>query len=378
MSRTGPVGVGLIGSGMISDQYLSSFAQMPDIRVVAIGDMNTERAAAQAEKYGIATSGDAASVLRNDDVEIVINLTIPAAHVEVSTAALEAGKHVWSEKPIGIEREAARGLVDLADERELLLGVAPDTVLGPNVQTAKRAIEQGVIGTPLSATTLVQSQGPDWFHPDPEFLFAKGAGPLFDIGPYYFTALVQLLGPIAEVVAVGTKASETRMIRSGPRAGTEFPVEVPTHLAVTSVFEGGQPASSTLSTDTAKFRPGVFEINGSEGSLVLGDPNYFGDMPIKLYRPVADFLKDAPSQQAERIAEQGPVSGRGVGALTMARTIRGADLHVATGHVGYHVLDAMVSIEESVSRREFVTVESTLEPIPALPEDFDPFQATLA
>jgi predicted dehydrogenase len=379
MTRTGRVGVGLIGAGMISNQYLTNLSQYPDIEVVAVGDMNADRAAAQAAAFGVAKSGDAASILADDDVEIVINLTIPAAHVEVSTAALEAGKHVWSEKPIGIDRTAAKGLVELANERGLLLGIAPDTVLGPRWQTAKRAIQAGVIGTPLTATTAFQSQGPDWFHPDPEFLFAQGAGPLFDMGPYYLSALVHLLGPLTQVVAVGTKAWETRTIRTGPRAGTAFPVEVPTHLTVISRLANGEAASSLMSTDTALHRHGVFEINGTEGTLVLGDPNYFGGGTLKLYRPVTEFTDGGLSQEPEILAEEGPLSGRGVGALTMARTLRsGGDLHIATGEVGYHVLDAMTSIEESVERQAFVDLESTVAPIPALPADFDPFAATLS
>ena len=378
MSRTGPVGIGLIGAGMISDQYLTNLIRYPDVRVVRVGDLDPDRAAAQAQKYGIPRSGTAESVLADDEVEIVINLTIPAAHVAVSTAALQAGKHVWSEKPIGIERDSAAGLVELAQQQDLLLGIAPDTVLGPLWQTAKRAIQAGVIGTPLSAVTSFQSQGPDWFHPGPEFLFAKGAGPLFDIGPYYLSALVQLLGPVDQVIAVGTKAHEVRTIRTGPRAGTEFSVEVPTHISVISTLAGNISASSLMSTDTPLYRHGVFEINGTEGTLVLGDPNYFGGTPIKLYRPLLEIVDGKVEQQPEILAEQGPVSGRGVGALTMARTIRGADLHVATGELGYHVLDVMASIEESIEQRAFVDITSTVAPIPALPADFDPHQSTIA
>jgi predicted dehydrogenase len=376
MSTSGPVGVGVVGAGMISDQYLTSLTQYPDVNVVTIGDLDTDRAAAQAAKYGVAQSGTAQSVLANDEVEIVVNLTIPAAHVEVSTAALNAGKHVWSEKPIGIDRDAASGLVDLASERGLLLGVAPDTVLGPSWQTAKRAIQAGIIGKPLSAVTSFQSQGPDWFHPGPEFLFAKGAGPLFDIGPYYLSALVHLLGPITQVVAMGTKAHEVRTIRTGPRAGTEFPVEVPTHISVISTLGGDVSVSSLMSTDTPLFRHGVFEINGTEGTIVLGDPNYFGGTPIKLYRPLQDITRGF-EQEPEIIAEEGPLSGRGVGTLTMARTIRGGDLHVATGELGYHVLDTMVSIEESIEDHAFVDIASTITTIPALAADFDPFKPTL-
>jgi len=376
MSRTGKVGVGIIGAGMISDQYLTHLTRYPDVEVLTIADLDTDRAATQASQYGIATSGGVESVLGNDDIEIVVNLTIPAAHVEVSTAALQAGKHVWSEKPIGIDRESAKGLVDLAAERGLLLGVAPDTVLGPGWQSAKRAIQAGVIGKPLSAVTSFQSQGPDWFHPGPEFLFAKGAGPLFDIGPYYLSALVHLLGPISEVIAVGAKAHEVRTIRTGPRAGTEFPVEVPTHINVISTLAGGVSASSLMSTDTALFRHGVFEINGTDATMVLGDPNYFGGTPIKVYRPIPDITKGL-EQDPEILPEEGKLSGRGIGVLTMARTIRGTDLHVATGELGYHVLDAMASIEDSIERRAFVDIASTVASIPALPADFDPFAETI-
>ena len=376
MTRSGPVGVGVIGAGMISDQYLSNLLLYPDTRVVAVGDVDTNRAAAQATKYGLAHSGDAASVLANDEVEIVVNLTIPAAHVEVSTAALNAGKHVWSEKPIGSNRNSAQTLLDLASERGLLLGVAPDTVLGPGWQSAKRAIRAGIIGKPLSAVTSFQSQGAEWFHPGPEFLYAKGAGPLLDLGPYYLSALVHLLGPITQVVAVGAQAHPVRTIRTGPRAGAQFPVEVSTHISVTSVLADGETASSLMSTDTALFRHGVFEINGTEGTLVLGDPNFFGGSPIKLYRPLQN-LTEGLEQEPEIIPEEGKPLGRGVGALAMARTIRGADLHVATGEVGYHVLDTMVSIEESIERRAFVGVDSTIPPIAPLPADFDALSATL-
>jgi predicted dehydrogenase len=362
----------LIGVGMVSDQYLAGLARYPDVKVVAIGGRNVARAAAQAARYHVPAAGGVASVLAYEGVEIVVNLTSPAAHVEVSAAALEAGKHVWSEKPIGLERASAKALVALADERGLLLGVAPDTLLGPHWQTAKRAVQAGVIGTPLSATTVFQGQGPDWFHPSPEFLFAKGGGPLFDNGPYHLSALVDLLGPIAEVVAMGTRAQPGRSVRVGPRAGTEFPVKVPTHLAVTAAFEGGATASSVMSFDTPKFTLGAFEVNGTEGTIVLGAPNLYSGMPIRVYRR----WTESPAtfeQEFETIPEQGPLSTRGVGVLAMARALRGHDLHVATGRVAYHVLDAMVAIEESAERREFVKVISTAGPIPALPPDFDPF-----
>ncbi len=378
MTRTGRVGVGFIGAGMISEQYLTNLTTFPDVEVVRIGDIDTARAAESAAKWGVPASGTGEDVLADPDVEIVVNLTLPATHVEVSTAALRAGKHVWSEKPIGVDRESAAGLVALADELGLRLGIAPDTVLGTGWQTTKRAIEAGVIGTPLTAVTSMQWQGPDVFHPNASFLYAKGAGPLFDIGPYYFTALVHLLGPVESVVATGSRSRETRQLVVGPNAGQEFPVEVPTHVSVLTSFEQGGNAQSLLSFDTPLFRHGVFEVNGTEGTIVLPDPNTFGGgHPIRIARPLGKDVSFPFEQDWETLSDEEPTVGRGLGVLDMARAIRGGGSHVATGEVGYHVLDTMVAVEESIARRAFVPVASTVAPIASLPEDFDPLAATL-
>ncbi|MCS6524024.1 Gfo/Idh/MocA family oxidoreductase [Curtobacterium sp. Csp1] len=378
MTRTGRVGVGFIGAGMISEQYLTNLTTFPDVEVVRIGDIDTARAAESAAKWGVPASGSGEDVLADPDVEIVVNLTLPATHVEVSTAALRAGKHVWSEKPIGVDRESAAGLVALADELGLRLGIAPDTVLGTGWQTAKRAIEAGAIGTPLTAVTSMQWQGPDVFHPNASFLYAKGAGPLFDIGPYYFTALVHLLGPVESVVATGSRSRETRQLVVGPNAGQEFPVEVPTHVSVLTSFERGGNAQSLLSFDTPLFRHGVFEVNGTEGTIVLPDPNTFGGgHPIRIARPLGTDVSFPFEQDWETLSDEEPTVGRGLGVLDMARAIRGGGSHVATGEVGYHVLDTMVAVEESIARRAFVPVASTVAPIASLPEDFDPLAATL-
>jgi predicted dehydrogenase len=378
MTRTGRVGIGFIGAGMISEQYLANLTTFPDVEVVRIGDIDTERAAASAAKWGVPASGTGDEVLADPDVEIVINLTLPATHVEVSTQALRAGKHVWSEKPIGVDRASAASLVALADELGLKLGIAPDTVLGPGWQTAKRAIESGAIGTPLTAVTSMQWQGPDVFHPNASFLYAKGAGPLFDIGPYYFTALVHLLGPVESVVATGSKSRETRQLVVGPNAGDEFPVEVPTHVSVLTSFEQGGNAQSLLSFDTPLFRHGVFEVNGTEGTIVLPDPNTFGGgHPIRIARPITADASFPFSQDFDVLLDEEPTVGRGLGVLDMARAIRGGGEHIATGEVGYHVLDTMVAVEESIAARSFIEVESTVAPIASLPEDFDPLAATL-
>ena len=182
MAASGPVGVGFIGTGMISDTYLENLTSFPDVRVVILGDLDQQRARAQAEKYDVPQWGSSEDVLAHPDVEIIVNLTIPAAHAQVASEAIAAGKHVWSEKPISVDRASGRALLEQAESAGLLVGVAPDTMLGQGVQTARRAIAHGDIGVPMSAQTVMQYPGPDIFHPNPEFLFARGAGPLFDMG----------------------------------------------------------------------------------------------------------------------------------------------------------------------------------------------------
>jgi len=369
----GVVGIGLIGAGNISDTYLENLGSFPDVEVLIVGDLDTERAAAQAAKHGVPASGSAADVLAHPGVEIVINLTIPAVHAEVSSAIIAAGKHVWSEKPIAIERASALALLEQADAAGLRVGIAPDTVLGPGVQTAKRAIERGDIGRPLFAQTTMQWQGPEIFHPNPAFLFAKGAGPLFDMGPYYFSTLVHIFGPVAAVAAMGLKATDDRTILVGPDTGSTFPVEVPSTITVLAQFEGGGQSQSLLSTDSPLRRHGVVEISGTEGTITLPDPNTFSGRTA-IIRP----LTEAGGEQSwTEVLEEGTVVGRGLGVLDMARAIRTGRAHRATGELGYHVLDTMMAAEESAERREFVTVHSTVAPIEAMPIDFDPFARTV-
>lgn len=375
MSRNGAVGVGLIGTGMISNAYLENLTAFPDIRVVALGDLDTSRARSAAEQWNVPVAGTPETVLTHPDVEIVVNLTIPAAHAAVATSALDAGKHVWSEKPIGISRDEATALLAHARKTGLRVGVAPDTILGPGIQTALRAIRSGAIGEPLTAKTVLQYVGPDIMHPSPEFLFAPGAGPLFDMGPYYFTTLVCAFGPFSRVGAVGSTGRATRKIRVGERAGTEFPVDVPTSVGVLAQFETGAFAQSTLSFETPLTRNGVVEITGTEGTIVIPDPNKFTG-EIKIFRAPTAFPWPTP-QPFESIEPVGPVTGRGLGVLDMARSIRADRPHVATGELGAHVLDALVAVDESIRSGEFVTVSSTTDAVGTLDATFDPYIATL-
>ena len=373
--RTGPVAVGLIGAGMISDTYLENLTSFPDVTVLIVGDLDPVRARSQADAHGVPEAGTADDVLAHPGVELVINLTIPAVHAQVSAAAVAAGKNVWSEKPISIDRASGRSLLADAAAAGLLVGTAPDTVLGPGVQVALRAIARGDIGTPLAAQTTFQYPGPDLFHPNPEFLFAAGAGPLFDVGPYYLTTLAHVFGPFASVAAVGVRGRATRTITTGERAGTEFPVVAPTHVSAIATFAGGGVAQSLLSFDSPLARMGVVEITGTEGTLMIPDPNFF-DGVVRITRPVTMAnLTDDPAWTHLPVPEA--TYGRGAGALDLARCIRGGGTPVASGELGYHVLDTMVAMEESMASGQTAAVDSTVAAIPLLPEGWDPYEATL-
>jgi predicted dehydrogenase len=372
----GPIGVGFIGVGVISDTYLENLGSFPDVEVLILGDLDVERAKSQAAKHGVPAAGTAQDVLDHPGVQVVVNLTIPAVHAEVSASAIAAGKHVWTEKPLGLDRESTAKLLEDAKAKGLRVGCAPDTVLGPGFQTAKREILKGTIGTPLFAQTSMQWQGPEVFHPNPGFLFAKGAGPLLDIGPYYITALVSLFGTVDKVAAMGLRAQLERTIQVGDRAGETFPVEVPSTLSLLTSFEAGQQANSLVSFDSPLARQGIVEIHGTEGSIFLPDPNMF-EGAISYVKPFESFGEAPPAQERIEIPQEGVVTGRGLGLLDMVRAIAEDRPHVASGELGYHVLDVMLSAEESAASEEFVTVKSSVSEVPTVPVDFDPFASTI-
>lgn len=367
--KTGPVGVGVIGAGVISDQYLGNLTVFPDVQVRFIADIDLERAAAQAEKWGVPGSGTVAELLADDDIEIVVNLTIPAAHVEVAMQAIAAGKHVWGEKPYALDRESATQLRDAAAAAGLTVSVAPDTFLGAGLQTALRTIRDGRIGTPLNGLTLFQSPGPESWHPSPEFLFAYGAGPLFDIGPYYITTLVQAFGPVKKVTATASKSRATRTIGSGPKAGTEFPVDVPTNHSALIEFEDGGSAQSVFSFESDRGRTGFVEIAGETGTVVFPDPNNF-DGETELYA--------LGSEEPETIPAVGSTYSRGTGVVDLARSLRAGEENRVPGALAFHVLDVMVSIAEAAERGEAVLVTSTVSPSQTLTEGWDPAESTLS
>ena len=367
MTRSGPVGVGVIGAGVISDTYLRNLASFPDTRVVAIGDLRPEAARARAAEHGIGIAGEPGVVLGHPDVEIVVNLTVPAAHAEVALAAIEAGKHVWNEKPLALDRASGRAILDAAAAAGTRVGCAPDTFLGTGLQTARRLIDDGAIGEPLTALALFQSPGPDAWHPNPAFLFQTGAGPLFDIGPYYLTALVQALGPIGSVAGTAATARRRRVIGSGPKAGETFEVTAPTHVAALLRFTGGASAQVVFSFDSPVRRT-VLEITGRDATLILPDPNEF-DGEVGLVRSGAD----AP----EVLAATTAASTRGTGVLDLGRAIREGRPHRADGALAFHVLDVMAAIVESADRGVVLPVESTVAVASRLPADWDPLAPTV-
>jgi predicted dehydrogenase len=369
--------VGVIGAGVISAQYLANLTSFPDLEVRFVADIDLDRAKARAEEFGVPASGTTEELLADDGISIVVNLTLPSVHAEVDLQILAAGKHVWSEKPIATNAEDARRVLEAAEAAGLRVAVAPDTVLGAGLQTAFRAIADGRIGAPQTATTMVLNPGPERWHPAPEFLFQAGGGPLLDMGPYYLSTLVTLFGSVVRVSAVGSIARPERVIESGPRAGTSFEVTVPTHSALLLEFEGGGSAQATFSFQSAIPRPGFFEITGTTGAIVLPDPNMFdGESELWTLASWKGFTgQDRPTP--ERVEPVGPTSGRGLGVLDLARAIAAGVPERASGALAAHVLDVMLAAAEASEQGATVAVTSRVAAPEPLPADWNPYERTL-
>jgi predicted dehydrogenase len=357
-----PAGVGIVGAGNISTQYLTNLTRFPDVEVVAIGDLDEGRAREQAQAFGVGSAGDVRSVLDHPGVDIVINLTIPAAHVAVSTEAIRAGKHVWSEKPLGLDRASARALLDEAAAAGLQVCCAPDTVLGPGIQTTLRAIGDGSIGRAFAGLAIMQNPGPDAWHPNPDFFFAAGGGPVLDIGPYYLTSLVLGLGPVTSVYAGGGRAREVRTVMAGPRTGETFPVTVPTTANAVLTHASGASSVCLFSFDSGQRRAGVLEFQGTVATLVAPDPNRF-DGTLQTY-------VGGEVQGEQELDDRG--MGRGIGVVDLARSLADGTTPRANGELAYHVLDVMLAIEESVGSGNLVAVTSVPPIVEPLAADWTP------
>ncbi|MBF8189539.1 Gfo/Idh/MocA family oxidoreductase [Nonomuraea sp. K274] len=364
----GPVGVALVGAGVISGQYLRNLNAFPDVRVLGVADLDADRAAAVAREHDVPVSGPLGSVLALPEVEIVVNLTVPSAHAAVALECLRAGKHVYGEKPLALDMDEAAKVVAEAANLGLRVGGAPDTFLGAGLQSTGRALRSGLIGTPVAVTAATQSLGPESWHPNPEFFYQPGGGPLFDLGPYYLTALVSLLGPVIQVAAGTRRAREHRVVGSGPKAGEIFPVDVPTHVNALLDFPGTATAAATFSFDSPVNRR-MIEIIGTEGALSLPDPNTF-DGPL--------LARGAHDKDWRELPLSGTTASRGIGVLDMARSIRAATPHRASGELAYHVLELMTAIEESGGSSEFRGIASTTATPEPLPDDWDPYALTIA
>ncbi|MDR7385649.1 Gfo/Idh/MocA family protein [Promicromonospora iranensis] len=351
-----PLRVGIVGLGAISGQYLSTFARLGTawpgvVRLVAVADLDATRAAAVAAEQGVrALTVD--ELTTDPEVDLVLNLTVPAAHAEIALQAIAAGKDVYGEKPLAATLEEARAVLAAGRAAGVRVGCAPDTVLGAGVQTARAAIDGGAIGEPVAATATMMTPGHERWHPNPDFYYQPGGGPLLDMGPYYVTTLVTLLGPVASVVGTASHTRGTRTIGSGPRQGAVIPVDVDTH--VTGVLRHASGALSTLvmSFDSVATRASEIEVHGQAGSLVVPDPNRF-DGDVQLHE-LGGAWRTLPPGAGYRDA------GRGYGVADLAVTPPGVPVR-ASGDVAYHVLDIMTSLLASAGSGVAVTVESTCE-----------------
>ncbi|MFB9237625.1 Gfo/Idh/MocA family protein [Plantactinospora siamensis] len=350
MTGVAPLRVAVIGCGNISGEYLGTLSAAPTVEVAWCADLDRAAAARQAQRYGVGRHGLPAEALADDGVELVVNLTSPAAHAPVAKAALEAGKHVWNEKPLATDLAASAALLALAEQRGLRLGCAPDTVLGPGLTAVRELIAAGGIGTPLTALTLMQGPGPDVWHPNPAFFFQPGAGPLFDMGPYYLTTLALLFGPAERAVSVARTSRPSRTVANGPLAGTTVPVAVPTHVSGMVEYASGAAATMIFSFDSPLNRHGFVEITGSEATLALPDPNAFGGTITRW--PLG---ADTPE------VIEAPAAGnhRGIGVLDMGAAIRAGVPHQAGGDLAHHVLEVMCALDRSATEGRFVPITST-------------------
>lgn len=357
--------IGIIGCGNISSIYMQNIPSFEHLTLAACADLDVSRAQSQAEKYHIPKALGVRELLDDPEIDLVINLTIPRAHAEVCLQALEAGKHVYVEKPLAVTREEGDKILQTAKEKGLRVGSAPDTFLGGGIQTAIHLIQQGAIGKPIGASAFMISRGHEHWHPDPSFYYEKGGGPMFDMGPYYLTALIALLGPIKRLAGVASISYPERTITSEPKAGTKIAVSTPTHIAGTMDFASGAVATLTTSFDAfgGSSLPPI-EIYGSKGTLLVPDPNTF-DGPVKLRKTGEREFTDIPLTHGHTD------NSRGIGVSDMAKAILNNAPHRANGELAYHVLEAMHGFHDSSENGNFYQMESTCHQ----PEALKPLKA---
>lgn len=354
-----PHRIGIVGLGVISRAYLETFARVDDVTITAVADLDTARADAVAASLPAARSMPVAELLASPDVDTVLNLTIPAAHAEIALGAIANGKAVYGEKPLAARLADAREVVGAAHAAEVLLGCAPDTVLGTGTQTARALIDAGRIGRPVAATAVMASPGHEAWHPHPDFYYAEGGGPLLDMGPYYVTSLVHLLGPVRSVIGAGSALRRERTIATGDRAGQTVPVLVDSHVTGVIEHESGALSTITMSFDSAATAAPPIEVHGELGSMIVPDPNHFSGTPT--VRMVgADGW--APTEALAGWAD----GARGIGLLDLVRG-DAAEGPRASGDLALHVLEVMTGLLESARSGTRIPMLSTVERPPLVP-----------
>jgi predicted dehydrogenase len=357
--------VGIIGCGNISGIYCKRLKEFSAVNVLACADLDGAKATACAAQHNIPQVLAPAALLAHPEIDVVVNLTVPLAHYDVARAALEHGKHVYNEKPLATELAQGKELCALAKRQKRLIGCAPDTFLGGGLQTCRKLVDDGAIGRPVAATAFMMCHGHESWHPSPEFYYKPGGGPLLDMGPYYLTALVALLGPVARVCGGAQMSFAERTITSQPKHGTVIKVETPTHIAGVLEFVSGAVATVVMSFDVWGARVPCLEVYGTEGSLSLPDPNTFGG-PVSLRRPGKEGWEDVPLTHG--FAE----NYRGLGILDLACAAVNKRPARAGGALALHVLEVMHAMLMAGATNKYVAIKSRCErPAPLPPGDND-------
>jgi len=352
--------IGVIGCGNISNAYFTACKKFHILDVTACADLDIERARAKAAEHGIPRACTPEELLADPEIQIVVNLTIPKAHAEVDLAVLKAGKSVHSEKPLALTRDEGMSIMQAAERQRLRVGCAPDTFLGGGIQTCVKLINDGGIGQPVAATAFMLCRGHESWHPAPEFYYQRGGGPMLDMGPYYLTALVAILGPIRRVTGMTRITFPRRKITSKPKAGAWIDVEVPTHVVGVMEFAGGAIGTLVTSFDVWGGAVPRIEVYGSEGTLSVSDPNSFGGS-VKI-------MKAGAKEWAELPLTHGYVeNSRGIGVADLAYALQSGRAHRASGRMALHVLDAMQAFHEAAEYGRHMELKTSCERPAPLP-----------
>ncbi len=352
MQTPAKVSVGVIGCGKISSVYLQAPQTFTILNIVACADLVRERAESQAARFGVPRALSVEELLADPTIDVVLNLTIPQAHAEIGLATLRAGKSLYGEKPLAVDRAQGQALLRLAMERRLSIGCAPDTFLGGGIQTCIKLLDDGAIGVPVAATAFCLSHGPESWHAEPDFFYQPGAGPLFDMGPYYLTTLIALMGPVQRVASSTRTTFPERVITSQPHSGEKIQVNTPTHIAGTLDFANGAIATLITSFDVWHHHLPNIEIYGSEGTLRVPDPNSFAG-PVLLRKAHEQEWREMP------LTHGYTNNSRGIGLADMAYAMRNGRPHRANETLAYHVLDIMQALHESAREGRHIQLSST-------------------